>query len=137
MKETPVGGAIAEYCGQRFPIVFSNDDWVALGVENSIDIPDAFASGEYPNGFGYIQKWVKVPRASLDGILIRRVRGKVKGQWLTLQQQLPDGRISVEFMGSPAVARELGLNGDQYMGWSGLFNPEDFDMIDVEETRLA
>jgi hypothetical protein len=50
---------------------------------------------------------------------------------------LPDGRINVEFVGPPAVARELGLDGDQYMGWTGLFNPEEFEDIRVEETRRA
>jgi hypothetical protein len=42
----------------------------------------------------------------------------------------------VEF-GPPAVARELGLDGDQYMGWPGLFAPKELKDIRVEETRRA
>jgi hypothetical protein len=52
-------------------------------------------------------------------------------------RRLPDGRINVEFVGHPAPARELGLYGDQYMGWTGLFSPEGFDDIHVEETPRA
>ncbi len=56
---------------------------------------------------------------------------------MTLRQRMPDGRIRVTFLGSPAVAQAIGLDGDQYMGWTGLFAPEDFDSIEVEETRRA
>jgi hypothetical protein len=52
------------------------------------------------------------------------------------QRRLPDGRIGVEF-GPPAVAPELGLDGDQYTGWTGLFAPEELKDIRVEETRRA
>ncbi|TRW88847.1 hypothetical protein FK535_00750 [Mycolicibacterium sp. 018/SC-01/001] len=135
MEQTPVSAALAEYRGKQFPIVFSDTDWVALGIDRDTEIPDAFAFGDYPSGSGRRQKWAKVPRTSLDGIVHRRVRGTIRGHRLTLQKQLPDGRISVDFIGPPAVARELGLDGDQYMGWTGLFNPEDFDSIEVEETR--
>jgi hypothetical protein len=54
---------------------------------------------------------------------------------VSLQRQLPDGRIVVWFIGSPAVAREIGLVGDQHMGWTGLVDPEELKDIRVEETR--
>jgi hypothetical protein len=62
--------------------------------------------------------------------------GTIGGHTVSLQRRLPDGRIGVEF-GPPAVARELGLDGDQYMGWTGLFAPEELKDIRVEETRGA
>jgi hypothetical protein len=59
------------------------------------------------------------------------------GHTVSLRQQLPDGRIVVEFVGPPAVARKIGLHGDQYMGWTGLVDPEDLKDIHVEETSRA
>jgi hypothetical protein len=50
---------------------------------------------------------------------------------------LPDGRVLVGFVGPPAVAKELGLEGDQYMGWTGLIDPAELKDVHVEETRRA
>ena len=63
MVEVPVTGALAEYHGRRFPIVFSGDDWVALRAERGVDIPDGFAIGESSVGLGQNKPWVKVPRS--------------------------------------------------------------------------
>ena len=41
----------------------------------------------------------------------------------------------MEFVGSPDVARELDFDGDQYMGWTGLVEPDALEDIHVEETR--
>ncbi len=130
-----VTGALAEYCGRRLRILFSGDDWVALRVESAVEFPDAFDWGEAPAGLGHYEPWVKVPRSTLDAVVQVRVNGTLKGHNVSLQQQLPDGRISVEFVGPPAVARELGLNGDQYMGWTGLILPDELKDIQIEETR--
>jgi hypothetical protein len=138
MNEMPVTGAIAEYHGERFRILFSGDDWVALRAEPGTDIPDGFSSGDAPTGRGGYESWVKVPRFVLDGVVHVRVSGTLGGHTVvSLQQQLPDGRIGVEFVGPPAVARELGLEGDQYMGWTGLVTPDRLSDIRVEETRRA
>lgn len=131
-----ISEAIAEYRGQRIPIVFSGTEWVALrGHPGSI--PDGFESGTSPVGQGHSEPWVKVPRTCLDDIVLVRVTGTIRGHEVAVSQRMPDGRVRVTFIGPPAVARELGLNGDQYMGWDGLFHPEDFEKIEVEETRRA
>jgi hypothetical protein len=137
MREVPLTGAVAEYRGNRFQIVFSGDDWVALRAEPTADIPDGFASGESAVGEGRYEPWVKVPRSALDGVVHVRASGTIAGHTVSLQRRLPDGRIAVEFVGPPAIARELGLDGDQYMGWTGLFAPEDLKDIRAEETRRA
>ncbi|ORV85425.1 hypothetical protein AWC12_20100 [Mycolicibacterium iranicum] len=80
---------------------------------------------------------MKVPRSCIDDILLIRVTGTIRGHEVAVIQRMPDGRVRVTFIGPPAVARELGLDGDQYMGWSGLFEPEDSDSIEAEETRRA
>ncbi|MEZ0341539.1 hypothetical protein ACAG25_16325 [Mycobacterium sp. pV006] len=134
MTEMPITGAIAEYRGKRYPIAFSSDEWVALRAEPTDDIPDSFASGDSPSGFGHRRPWVKVPRSTIDGIICVRARARLRGHTVSLEQQLPDGRVVVEFIGPPSVARELGMKGDQYMGWSGIFAPEELEDIRVEET---
>jgi len=137
MAEIPVTGAVAEYRGRRFQIVFGGEDWVALRAEAGDDVPDAFARGESPSGQGHYEPWVKVPMSALDGVVDVVVNGTIAGQSVSLRRRLPDGRIGVEFVGPPTVARELGLAGDQYVGWTGLFAPEELDDIRVEETRRA
>lgn len=138
MTEIPITGAFAEYLGQRFRILFGGDDWVALSATPETDIPDAFARGESsPAGRGHHEPWAKVPRRSLAGVIDVVVSATIAGQHVSLRRRLSDGRIAVEFVGPPAVARRLGLDGDQYMGWTGLFAPEELDHIQVEEIRRA
>jgi hypothetical protein len=137
MSDIPVTGAIAEYRGLRIPILFSGEEWVALKAAPNIDVPDALERGETPVPHGLPEAWVKVPRSALDGIVHLRVTAKLAGHVVLLDRRLPSGRIAVEFVGPPEVAHELGLKGDQYMGWTGSFEPEDFSDIEVEEVRRA
>ncbi|WP_301123838.1 hypothetical protein [Mycolicibacterium fortuitum] len=137
MIEIPTTGGFAEYRGQRYRIVFSGDDWVALHVEPGVELPDGFAAGEAPRGRGYCESWVKVPRSALDGLLHVRVSGRLSGHVVSVQYQFPDGQVRLEFVGPPAIARELGLHGDQYMGWTGLVTPDRLTDIEVQETRRA
>lgn len=137
MDEVPVTGAVAEYRGKRYRVSFGGADWVALIVDSGEDIPDAFAQGDAPAGLGQYETWVKVPVSVLDGEFQRRVSGILHGHTVSLRRQLPDGRVNVEFIGDPAAAKEMGLTGDQYMGWTGVVSPEDLTDIQVEETRRA
>jgi hypothetical protein len=137
MTELPVTGAVAEYRGKRFHIVFSGDEWVALRTAAGPEVPDGDESGESSIGLGQRGPWVKVPRSALDGVLHVRATAALSGHRVSLQRSLPDGRILVEFVGPPVVAKELGLEGDQYMGWTGLVDPADLKDIHVEETRRA
>ena len=137
MNEIPVTGALAVYRGQRYRILFSGNDWVAIHIVEDKDVPDAIARGESPAGQGRYNPWAKLPRSVLDGVVSVVVTATIRGRPVSLRSKLPDGRIGVEFVGPPDIAEELGLDGDQYMGWTGLFKPEDFDDIHVEETRRA
>jgi hypothetical protein len=136
MTDVPVTGAVAEYRGHRYTVAFSGDEWVALRA-NAADIADGFESGESSVGQRQHSPWVKVPRSALDGLIHVRVQGKLNGHTVSLQGRLPGGRIEVEFVGPPHVARELGLRGDQYMGWTGVVAADDLTDIEVEETRRA
>lgn len=137
MVEVPVSDALAEYRGKRYRISFSGDDWVALIVDPGDEIPDAFARGDAPAGLGHFEHWAKVPRSVLNGVFHVHARGLLHGHDVSLRRRLPDGRINVEFVGDPAAAREMGLAGDQYTGWTGAVSPDDLTDIHVEEIRRA
>ncbi len=135
MDEVPVTGAVAEYRGKRYRVSFSGDDWVALIIDTGDQIPDAFARGDAPAGLGHYETWVKVPVSLLEAEFQRRVTGTLHGHVVSLRRQLPDGRVNVEFIGDPAAAKEIGLSGDQYMGWTGVVSRDELTDIHVEETR--
>lgn len=135
MVDVPVQKAVAEYRGQRFDISFSTNDWVALRAGPDVDVPDAFARGESPSEPGHYEPWAKIPRSAVDGIIYYSATGSLGGHTVSLQSRLQDGRIRVSFIGDPAVARQLELHGDQYMGWVGLVDPDDLTDIQVQETR--
>jgi hypothetical protein len=105
MNEIPVTGAIAEYHGQRFRILFSNNDSLALCAGLDVDIPDAVERGESPAGPGHYDPWAKVPRSALDGVVQVSVSATLAGHTVYLRRRLPDGRIGIEFVGPPGVAR--------------------------------
>jgi hypothetical protein len=137
VKEMPVTGAVAEYRGSRHRLLFGNSDWYAIRVDSDVAIPDAIARGERrwePSG---TEQWAKVPVSAIDGVIDVRVRGRVRGQKVVLESRLSDGRVRVGFVGSAAAAEELGLDGDQHMGWTGVFDPRELTDITVEETRRA
>lgn len=134
--KVPLSGADAVYRGTRYRILFSSHDWVALRVDPETEIPDALERGA--SGRREIrtyETWTKVPRSALEEIIRVRVTGVIAGQPVWIRSQNHDGRIGVEFIGRPELARQLGMKEDQYMGWTGLFAPEDFENIHVEETR--
>ena len=137
MVDVPVSGACALYRGERFRILFGGDDWVAVFAGAEVAIPDAFARGESTAGRHRPEPWAKLPMSVLDGIIDIAVTAVMGGRTVSLLWRLPDGRVGVEFVGPPAAAKELGLDGDQYMGWTGLFEPEDLQDVHVEETRRA
>ena len=137
MAEIPVTGAVAEYRGQRFRILFSGTDWVALNVGPEVELPDAFARGEAPAEPGHYDPWAKVPRSALDGVIQVSVSASLAGHTVYLRRRLRDGRIGVEFVGPPQIARELGLDGDQHTGWTGVVDPDRLQDIRLEETRRA
>lgn len=137
MADIPLTGALGEYRGERYRILFGGDDWVALPADPEVDMPDAIDRGESRVGPGRYEWWAKIPMSALDGIIDVVVSATLAGHKVSVDEQLPDGRIFVSFIGPPAVAREIGLQGDQYMGWTGAIDPEKLTDIRVEETRRA
>jgi hypothetical protein len=136
-NEVKASGAYAEYRGGRFLILFGGPDWVALRAEPGVEIPDAFDRGELRLAPGHVDPWAKVPSSALDGVVDVDVSATLSGHYVSVRQGWRDGRFKVWFVGPPAVATELRLEGDQYMGWTSLIDPADLKDIHVEETRRA
>lgn len=137
MNELPLTGVLAEYRGSRYRLLFGNSDWYAIRVDSDVTIPDAIARGERRLEPAGTEQWARVPVSAIDGVIEVRVNGYVRGQKVSLENQLSDGRVRVGFVGSPAAAEELGPDGDQHMGWTGVFEPDELADITVEETRRA
>ncbi|WP_157890744.1 hypothetical protein [Mycolicibacterium goodii] len=136
MNEVPVSRAYAEYRGQRFPILFGGDDWIAVPAANPSDLPDAFDFGEFRNNKGESEPLAKLPLSAVDDIVDVRVRGTLRGQTVLLTGRTEDGRISAFCLGPPDIAK-IGLQGSQYDGWTGYIAPEELTDIRVEESRRA
>ncbi|MBU8823150.1 hypothetical protein [Mycolicibacterium goodii] len=136
MSDVPVSAAYAEYRGQRLPILFGGDDWIAVPASGPSDLPDAFDYGEFRNDEGETEPLAKLPLSVLDGIVDVRVRGNLRGQTVLLTGRTEDGRISVFCLGPPDIA-DIGLQGSQYDGWTGYIVPEEVTDIRVEESRRA
>lgn len=137
MSEIKASGAYADYHGKRFLILFGGSDWVALRVEPGVEIPDALDRGESRLAPGHVDPWTKVPSSALDGVVDVDVSATLSGHPVSVRQEWSDGRFRIWFVGPPAVAKEMGLEGDQYMGWTGLIDPAELKDIHVEETRRA
>lgn len=134
MNDTPVSGAYATYRGQRLLILSSGEDWVALRADPEMEIPDAIDRGEYRLAPGHLDPWAKVPRSVIGPVVEVAVTAALRGHRVSVQGRQTDGRIRVWFVGSPAVAADLGLEGDQYMGWSGLVSPDHLTDVRAEES---
>jgi len=137
MSEMPVSGPYAEYLGRRFLILFGGDGWAALRAAPDIEVPDAIDRGTKRVGAGQVEHWAKVPDSAINAIVDVDVSAKLAGHTVSVRGQLPDGRIRVWFVGSPDAAQDMGLTGDQFMGWAGLVDPDDLQDIHVEERRRA
>ena len=137
MNQIKASGAYADYRGTRFLILFGGLDFVALRAEAGVEIPDALDRGESHLAPGHVEPWAKVPSSALDGMVDVDVSATLSGHSVSVRHVWPDGRVRVWFVGPPAVARELGLEGDQYMGWTGLIDSAELEDIHVEETRRA
>jgi hypothetical protein len=137
MNEMLVTGAYAKYRGERFLVLSGGKDWVALRADPDVEFPDAIDRGHYRLAPGQVDPWVKVPLATTDGLVDVDVTATLSGHRVSVQGRLTDGRMRVWFVGSPNVADDLGLDGDQYMGWTGIVPADDLTDIRVEETPRA
>jgi hypothetical protein len=66
----------------------------------------------------------------------RQCQGIASRTYCFLDRAAEDGRIIVSLIGVPTVAKDLGLHGDQYMGWLGV-EPDELTGVQVSETRWA
>ena len=83
-----MAGAVAEYRGARYRILFGTSDWFALSADTDVELPDAFARGERALAPAGSEPWAKVPFSVIDGVIDVRVTGTVRGESVSLERQM-------------------------------------------------
>jgi hypothetical protein len=127
-------GLYADYRGRRLKVLFTGADWVAVPVSSieagPVEAPEAVQVGEDRWG-----AWAKLPKDALT----RYVDVAVTVEWRG--EQFGVGRVSgdelVLYGGSPDRAEELGLEGDQYMGFSVTVPQSEVRLVGVEEKEIT
>lgn len=125
----------AIYRGRIFREAFTGADSVGLtlppGTQRT-DFPDATEFGEGQRG-----PWARVPAGALE----RRWREVVHARWhgteVEIRRVLPDGRAVLGYSGGPAIATQLGMEGDQYNWWTTIAPPEEIEITRIETAVLT
>ncbi|MFC7493022.1 MULTISPECIES: hypothetical protein [unclassified Nocardioides] len=126
-----VGGFYVDYRGRRHRDLFRSAVWVGVPAAAGRDdeqFPDALEYGESGG-----VSWVKLPVEALE----RRVKVTVEATWrdepVTVVGPVIDGTVLLNYDRSPARARELGMEGDQHMGWQIRVPAGEVDVTGVTE----
>jgi hypothetical protein len=127
-------GKYAVYRGRRLPAVFFGAGSVGVPADNSdsanSDFPDATEFGEGRSG-----PWVRLPESALTRLCSVTVRVEWRGEVFGLGKVL--GEEALLYGGTPARAAELGLEGDQYMGYSVTVPLSQVTLVEVEEREIT
>lgn len=120
----------SEYRGRRYREAFWGDAWLAVERDpgsGPAEFPDAIELGSDTEG-----AWAKLPKQKLT----RRWREVVHARWhgteVEVRRVLPDGRVVLGYSGDPAVAAQLGMEGDQYNWWTAIAPPEEVEITRIE-----
>jgi hypothetical protein len=124
-------GRYVEYRGQRLPVLFAGDDWIAVR-----ESPEERAAGRFPDAIQHGDNsrgtWAKLPRQVLDRLLDVRVDARWRGEPVSVAADL-GGDVLLYWSGSPDRARELGMEGDQQMGWQIRVPADEVEVTGVTE----
>lgn len=129
-------GPYATYRGKTCRVYSVGDTTVNLPCDLA-----RLEAGEFPDEIarepGRDPRWVKVPTRSLDRFENVLVRATWRGQEVSVEKLLDPDHVAVRFGGSPAFARENGLEGDQYMGWGGTVAVDELTDVTEDIRELA
>lgn len=124
-----------DYRGTTYVESFVGDDWVATELDGRSpdDFPDAIEFGEGRSG-----PWVKLPISALTRLWRETVHARWRGADVTVgsRRVVTASKVVLYFIGPPKVARELGMEGDQYMGWSIVVPADEVEVVNVETKEL-
>lgn len=124
-----VSGNYATYRGQLEREVFAGNDWVAIPTRgrSRSEFPEALELGDSGN-----EEWVKLPKRALESRHTAHVTGRWQDVDVYVSSEVPGERVLISFVGPPAVATRLGMEGDQYMGWTKVVPASEVEIVDVQ-----
>lgn len=126
----------AECRGRRWLSLFSERDWVAVAATTEQlragDLPDAIESGGDGPG-----QWVKLPKSVITAQFRVLVRVVWRGESFTVAR-VESGRALLYYEGyDEARARELGMEGSNYNGWSVTVSVSELELVEIDERQFV
>jgi hypothetical protein len=127
----PSPGLFAVCGSTTYEVVGTGADWLMLRVpDDGSPVPDHIGEGEDRQG----RRWVKVPKAIIERYFDVAVDVEWQGERFRLARVEGD---QAEILGdSPTVADRLGLEGDQYNGFSAKVPADELSVVDVREKEI-
>lgn len=121
-----VSGIYFDYRGKTFRQIVRGDNWVTaqIGDAPEGDFPDAIEFGVNRQ-----HRWVQLPSAAISNRRKETVHATWRGAPVTVDSQISDSEVLLGYVGPPQIAKDLGMDGDQYMGWT-VIAPTD-ELVDV------
>lgn len=127
----PTPGTFAVYASATYPVAATGADWLNLRLpDDGGHVPANIGEGEDRQG----RRWVKVPKAALERYYKVVVTVAWRGEEFGLVS-LSGDRAEI-LGGSPTVAARLGLEGDQYNGFSAQVPADELSVVDVREREI-
>ena len=119
-------------CGSRtYRVTTAGADWVMLQVPGDAGhVPGSLESGVRADG----DRWAKVAKSALERYFVVRVSVEWQGEEFELGRVQGD-RAEI-LGGSSTVAERLGLEGDQYNGFSAKVPTGELSVVDVREKEI-
>lgn len=128
-----VSGIYFDYRGKTYRQILRGDDWVTaqMGDAPESDFPDAIE-------FGVSRKhrWVQLPSATISNRRHETVRATWRGVAVTVDSHVTGSEVSLGYVGPPQMAKDLGMDGDQYMGWTVIAPADELERVSVDVTEL-
>ncbi|MER7609444.1 hypothetical protein [Nocardioides sp. NPDC127503] len=126
-------GTYFDYRGHELKQSFLGDDWVAVDIPNPDEarFPDALEFGETRG-----QQWVKLPLAAVEGRRKETVRATWRGAEVTVDNHVTNTEVLLGFVGPPQQAEDLGMEGDQYMGWTVIAPADELENVSVDVRKF-
>jgi hypothetical protein len=127
----PTPGTFAVCGSTTYPVAATGADWLNLRLpDDGGHVPPHIGRGQDRQG----RTWVKVPKSALERYYKVVVTVSWQGEEFGLVS-LSGDRAEI-LGGSPAVAARLGLEGDQYNGFSAKVPVAELTVVDVREREI-
>ncbi|MBG6098470.1 hypothetical protein [Nocardioides luteus] len=126
-------GIYFDYGGHEFKQFFAGDNWVCAAISRPDEsrFPDALEFGETRG-----QHWVKLPKATIEDRRKMTVHATWRGAAVTVDAHVTESEVVLGYVGPPQRATDLGMDGDQYMGWTVIAPADELENLSIDIRRL-